>query len=272
MRACLAVWTAVGLMGPPLAAWSQTPGVRATVTPERGPGRVLTGKYVLTVEAVKAADARLVSFRLRVPLAYGVDAALRDIRVKAVRAGTQVLSMDLNNPPTAAPADDTPILFAETSTTAADLVVDVVALLKANTTAPKHICDVIFTAQGRPTARAIAFPAGTVAVRNADSALLGSDSSFAGAAVPLFGDLDWNTQVNALDLSLFAEAWRTSDTAGQALPLADLHPYAGGPDPAQMTSTGNRLIDNRDLNALKAAWTEYNRTAAPAAARKGGDE
>jgi hypothetical protein len=260
-----------GAAGWAVVAWSQAPGVRATVTPERGPGRVLTGKYVLTVEAVKAADARLVSFRVRVPLAYGVNAALQGIRVEAVRSGSQVLSMDLNNPPTAATGDDTPLMFAEATAGADNVLVDVVALLKANATSPKHVCDVVFTSQGRPTTKTIGFPPGTVSVRNADSVLLGSDSSFAGAAVPLFGDLDWSGSINALDLSLFAEAWRTSDASGKALPLADLHPYAGGPDPAQMTSTGNKLVDNRDLTALRAAWTEYNKTATTAS-RKGADQ
>jgi len=56
-RRCLLAACAVGWA---VAAWGQAPGARATVTPERGAGRVLTGRYVLTVEAVKTADARLV--------------------------------------------------------------------------------------------------------------------------------------------------------------------------------------------------------------------
>jgi hypothetical protein len=38
-----------------------------------------------------------------------------------------------------------------------------------------------------------------------------------------------------------------------------------------MTSTGNKLVDNRDLTALRAAWTEYNKTATTAS-RKGADQ
>ena len=254
-------------------ALPQTASVRATVAPERGAGRVLTGRYVLSLEVVKAPEARLVTSRLRVPIAYDVPTAARGIRVEAVRPGAEVLRMDLNTPPTAPVGDDTPLLFADASTGSDFIFLDVVALLKASHAAPKHVCDVVFTATGRPTTKPIIFYPDSVAISNADSAVLGNTGFFATAAVPLFGDLDWSGAVNALDLSLFAEAWRTSDTTGTALPLADLHPYSGGTDPAKMVSRGNKLIDNRDLAALKTAWTAYNNTVAAAGdvSRKGND-
>ena len=242
------------------AVAAQSPGIRGFVAPERGAARALTGRYVLSIEAVKAPSARLVSFRLRVPLAYELDTDPRVVRVDAVLPGSQVLAMDLKTPTTADPADDTPLLFAQTSTSGGNLLLDVVALLKSSQKAPKHVCDVIFTSRGRPTATPLAFPAGTVAVRDADSALLGQAASFGTKPVPLFGDLDWSGAVNSLDLSLFAEAWRRSNVTHQALPLADLAPFTGPMDPNTSVSQGNGAVNAADLSALKAAWTAYNKS------------
>ena len=256
MRALAGVLLAALWMTP---VWSQQ--LKVTVAPERAADGKLTGNYDAAVTVEGAATAREVSFGLNIPKAYVVDTAAFDIRIVAVKPGADVYAVDTNTPETPAdPTDDTPVLFAENVSSADTNGVWIVALLKDDATkTSKKVCDVIFTARGRPTAANIAFD--SVAVKDGNLVTLVNAGTFAGAQAPLFGDLNWDGKVSALDFAIFAQAWREYNASGADKPLADLNPRQDPTvtDPRAMLSTGDNKVNALDFSAFALAWREYNK-------------
>jgi len=136
---------------------------------------------------------------------------------------------------------------------------------------PKKVCDIVFTARGKATTSPLAFETGSVSVKNAALAVLISSGTFAGAPVPLFGDFNWDSKVNALDFASFGQAWREYNASKTDLPIADLHTRANPTvtDPAQMLSTGDHKVDALDFAAFGLAWRQYNASLASSAKTTG---
>lgn len=241
------------------AAVAQTAALKVTVSPEKNPSNNLTGNYVASVSVDNAPTAREVVARINFPTAYGVDTAVNDIRIKAVTAGADVYSLTTTTPAT-------PVVFAEATTADGVNGIWVVALLVETEKTPKKVCDITFTARGKPTTSPLTFETGSVAVKNAALATLISAGTFANnTPVPLFGDLNWDSKVNALDFAAFGQAWREYNASKTDLPIADLNPRANTAitDPAQMLTDGakaNKKVDALDFADFGTAWRNYNKT------------
>jgi hypothetical protein len=246
------------------SSWAAaTPGLYVQVTQEKDTSSNLTGKLAARIRVVGLPTAREVVFHLGCPTAYGVDTGVDDIRIKAVKPGVDVMSIDTNQPPTPSnPADDTPVCFAEGATTTLRDVW-VVALLTSSTTDPKVVCDVLFTCQGRPTTANVVIDA--VQVKDASLNLLASAGNFSstadgtgtGAACPLYGDLNWNNQIDFNDVLALVQAWK-ANAASIYCPYADITPDDGGAELATRTSVGNGTLDFNDILGLVHAWRKAN--------------
>lgn len=247
------------MVGFGVPVWSQQ--LKVTVGPERAADGKLTGNYLAAVTVEGAGSAREVSFGLNLPKAYTVDTTAFDIRIVAVKPGADVYMVDTNTPETPGdPSDDTAVLFAENVVGSETNGVWVVALLKDDATkSTKKVCDIVFTARGRATGAEMSFD--TVAVKDGSLATLVSGGSFGGARAPLFGDLNWDGKVSALDFAVFAQAWREYNASHTDKPLADLHPRQDPTvtDPRAMLSLGDSVVNALDFSAFALAWREYNK-------------
>jgi hypothetical protein len=248
--------------------------VKVSVQPDRTGTGTLTGDYYAKVTVEGAGTARQVVFRLNFPAAYGLNQNPSDIQIVAVRPGADVMSIDANDVPTADPSDDTPVVFAEAVSGSPTNGVWIVALMKdeaAKTT--KHVCDIVFTSRGRATKDPVAFEAGSVSVKDASLAVLSNQGVFGTSQVPLFGDVNWDSKVNALDFAVFVQAWREYNQSGFTADkaLADLAPRStasGVIDPAEMLSSQTatpKAINALDFTDFVLSWREYNKTQTTAA-------
>jgi hypothetical protein len=238
-----------------------TPGLYVQVIPEKNTGGALTGKLEAHITTIGLTTAREVVFHLSFPTAYGVDMTASDIRIVAVKPGTDAMSIDANSPPGSGPL--TPVVFAE-GTVSSSREVWVVALLNNNTNDPKSVCDVVFTCQGRPTTSPLVID--NVQVKDGSLSVLASSGNFTsnaagtapGVAVPLFGDLNWNGQIDATDVTLIIQAWN-ANAAGTYCPWADIGggTYDASTNLSTRTATGNGAMDTSDITAIIHAW-RYN--------------
>jgi hypothetical protein len=147
----------------------------------------------------------------------------------------------------------------------------IVALMKDEAqTDPKHVCDIVFTAKGRPTTSSVVFEAASVTVKAGDLSVLSTQGAFSTAQVPKFGDLNWDNAVSALDFITFVQAWREYNQSGMQnyKALADLAARSSDPtvvDPDLMISQGDDAINALDFTDFVLAWREYNKTLTTAA-------
>ena len=179
------------------AAWAQV-SLTVKVSPERDNG-AYTGRYVARVEVTGATTAREVVANIRIPTAYTMDVSPQGISIKDVRPGADVYSVDVEGTPTR-------VCFVESSEVNNRNSVWIVALLTDEQKATKHVCDIVFTAKGRPTTSNINW--GEVAVKDGDLNVLVDQGTYGSARCPLFGDLDWDGAIGLRDFALFVAALR----------------------------------------------------------------
>ena len=110
-----------------LPCWAQE--LKVTVSAERAQDGKLTGNYVASVAVNQAGAARQVVFGLDFPTAYGMNTAVDDIRIVAVKPGADVESIDVSG-------TQTPVLFGEKTDATGANVIWVVALLKDDAQKP----------------------------------------------------------------------------------------------------------------------------------------
>lgn len=268
IRGAMGVLLLVCLIVP---AWSQQ--LKSTVSTEKDAAGKYTGNYVLSVTLEGVPAAREVSFAVGFPTAYGVNTGASDLRIVAVRPGCDVYLLDTNTPETPADTgDDTPVLFAETTTDAGSNAVWVVALLKEEAgksdPAKTRVCDIVFTSRGRATTAAVTFDATNASVKDGALNVISAPTSFSGTSNPTLGDLNWDGAVTTKDFGFWLQAFRQ----GGDLPFADVFPLASGSlsDPANAVSQGNDGITTKDFAAWLQAWRALSSTSAATAAAEGG--
>jgi len=235
-------WRALAAVGLLLlmASWAfAQPTLKLTVSPQRENGS-FTGRYVAKVEVTGASSAREVVVNLRIPKAYTIDTAAQDIRIKDVVPGADLYTVQVQGNPT-------PVCFVESSNVNDRYNIWIVALLTSEAKDTKHVCDIVFTAKGRPTT--VRFNYGDVAVKDGDLNVLVDTGTFASARCPLFGDLDWDGAIGITDFALFVAALRQ----GTYVAWADLMPVADGSpppsDPVHAISAGDGQIGIADFGA-----------------------
>lgn len=242
--------------------------LKVTVEPERGAGNKLTGRYVAHVNVVGAPAARLVVFRINIPDAYVMNTSpqANQTWLVDVKPGTSIFRL----PADADPAQSK-VFFAEYASDAAQMHgLWCVALLTSDNEDPKHVCDLVFTAKGRPTSALITFA--TVSVKDGNLTLLIDQGTYGSPRVPLFGDLNWNGQIDGADLGLFAAAWSAYYSAHpETLDFADLFPLDNDSQNLnQRTSAGDGEITGADYGMFAFAWAKYFGTTSQAANAKQG--
>jgi hypothetical protein len=244
------------------AVWAQQAQVKATVTQERDASGALTGRMLMRVTVENAGAARECVFRINLPTAYGLDTASDgNISIKDVRAGADVEEIVVGS-------QRVKVCFVEAVAGQGVSGLWIVALLQdAPTKTTKHVCDIVFTARGRPTTAPVTYEAQSISVKDANLNVLATTGTIAPRANPLFGDLDWKGDINALDFSLFAQAWRRYNATKQDLALADFYPLATGTgnDPNNDTSQGDRQVNALDFAKFAQAWRAYNQAHAGSA-------
>ena len=122
----------------------------------------------------------------------------------------------------------------------------------------------MFTSRGRATVAVVGFETGSVAVKDGTLNALVQQGTFnKGIQVPLFGDLNWDGAINALDFAVFAQAWREYNAAHTDKALADLYPRTNtSTDPAQMltdATKADKAITALDFSVFALAWREFNK-------------
>jgi len=120
------------------------------------------------------------------------------------------------------------------------------------------VCDIVFTSGGRATSEAIAYGAGTVSVKDQALTVLTTSGTFSGVAVPLYGDFNWNGQIDGGDFGLFAAAWSAYYDESNTLDFADIAPLNNNADDLnQRTSTPDGDITGQDFGLFAWAWNKY---------------
>lgn len=230
---------AVGLLFLVAAVALGQTSLKVTVSPQRSDDRY-TGRYVARVEVEGGSTAREVVFNFRIPTAYQMSTTAQGIRIQDVVPGDDCYSVDVEGTPTK-------VCFVESSQISDRNSIWVVALLTDEQKATKHVCDIIFTARGRPTT--VNLNIRDVAVKDGDLNVLADAGTFTGARCPLFGDLDWDGAIGIRDFALFVAALRQGDYVA----WADLMPVANGSpppsDPANAISAGDGQIGIADFGA-----------------------
>ncbi|MBC7288789.1 MAG: hypothetical protein H5T86_12290 [Armatimonadetes bacterium] len=228
----------VGVASIGLAQATQ-PSVKVTVSPEKV-NNVYTGRYVAKVEVVGAGSAREVVANIRIPVAYTMSAEPDNISIKDVKAGADVYSVQVDGVPTG-------VCFVEAASDSQVNSIWVVALLSEENKDPKHVCDILFTARGRPTTAQIAW--GEVVAKDGNLAELTKQGTYGSTRCPLFGDLDWDGAIGLRDFGLFVAALRQ----GTDVAWADLMPLAQGSppasDPTRAVSAGDGKVGIQDFGA-----------------------
>ncbi len=229
-----------------------TPGLYVQMVADRdSTTNAITGNLAARVSVIGIPTAREVVFHLSFPTVYGVNITASDIRIVAVKPGADVMSIDANNPPTGVL---TPVVFAE-GVTSTVREVWVVALLTSSANDPKAICDVVFTAHGRPTLSNVAID--SVQVKDGSLTVQASTANFsansggttAGVACPIFGDFNWDGHVSAADFAMWVAAWKAWSASNTTASYADIMPAVSGDTP---TDPANCLTDQSAALAVSA--------------------
>ena len=230
---------------------NQTVTLQITISPQRDNPSHYSGRYVASVNVVGGASAREVVFNINIPTAYEMDVSPQDIRIVDVLPGADVHSIAVqgHNEPV-------PVCFVESQAVNNNNSIWVVALLEDNDRDPKHVCDIVFTAHGRPTTSPLTLS--DVAIKDGDVNLIGDQSNFGNnVPCPLFGDLDWDGAIGIRDFALFVAALRQGDNPAWAdlMPLAQGSPQPS--DPEHAVSAGDGAVGIADF----AAWVMALRNA-----------
>ncbi len=230
--------------------------LQVQVQPHRDQDNKFTGRYVAKLSVVGAAAARLVVFRLNVPTDYTVDTAAAANQTWLVDI---IPGADIYKLPKSVDANESPVFFAELATDVANMNgLWGVGLLTDPSKDPKHVCDIVFTSGGRVTVTALAFGTGTVSVKDQGLTQLTAQGSFSTVAVPLYGDLNWNGQIDGGDFGLFAAAWSSFYGDSKTLDFADIAPLNSNADDLSLrTSAADGNISGQDFGLFAWAWNKF---------------